>query len=229
MKYKLIIALDFDNEKQALSLVEKLSPDICALKVGSEMYTRLGPSFVRALVNRKFKVFLDLKFHDIPTTVARSCAVASELGIWMVNIHASGGLAMMEAARGAVDQFGDDKPLLIAVSVLTSMKSEDLRAQGITKTLEEHVCYLSRLAFEANLDGMVSSALEVPLIKKACGATFLTVTPGIRLPKHNLNDQSRVITPKQALALGSDYLVVGRPVTQAEDPMLAITELFADV
>ncbi|OGV32359.1 MAG: orotidine 5'-phosphate decarboxylase [Legionellales bacterium RIFCSPHIGHO2_12_FULL_35_11] len=229
MKYNLIVALDFSCKSDALALVDKLDPDSCALKIGSEMYTSLGPSFVQELVARRFKVFLDLKYHDIPTTVAKACAAACDLGIWMINLHASGGLKMMEAARKAVDAFGSNKPILIAVTVLTSMQSSDLTSIGIAENLENHVGNLAKIAKSAGLDGVVSSAVEVPLIKEICGNDFLTVTPGIRLATNNSDDQERVMTPKMALALGSDYLVVGRPITKACDPQRAIKELFEDV
>lgn len=225
MKSKLIVALDFDNQSAALSLVDQLDPTWCALKVGSEMFTLLGADFIRTLIARQFKVFLDLKFHDIPTTVARACVVACDLGVWMLNVHASGGLAMMAAARSAVDVYGHDRPLLIAVTVLTSMAPHDLATLGIIGSLDEHVCRLARLAREAGLDGVVSSALEVPFIKTACGVDFLTVTPGIRLPGDAKDDQTRVITPKRAIEAGSDYIVMGRPITRAAHPAEVVQEL----
>lgn len=228
MKYKLIVALDFNDQTKAMTLIDKLDPNICALKVGSEMYTLFGPTFVRKLVDRKFKVFLDLKFHDIPTTVAKACSAACELGVWMLNVHAAGGFKMLQAARASIDSFGKDKPLLIAVSVLTSMETEDLLSIGITTPLDKYVIELSKLALQSGFDGVVSSALEVPLIKKTCGDKFITVTPGIRMPNDVLNDQLRVISPKEALNFGSDYLVVGRPITLSSNPLQVIDELFAD-
>jgi len=225
MKSKLIVALDFDNQTDALSLVDQLDPTWCALKVGSELFTLLGADFVCGLVARRYKVFLDLKFHDIPNTVARACAVAGDLGVWMLNVHASGGVAMMQAARAALDPYGSNRPLLIAVTVLTSMAADDLSALSITESLTDHVKTLATLAHHAGLDGVVSSALEVPLIKAACGNDFLTITPGIRLPGGATHDQSRVITPKEAIEIGSDYLVMGRPITRATNPAQVIQEL----
>ncbi|MDP3704645.1 MAG: orotidine-5'-phosphate decarboxylase [Legionellaceae bacterium] len=229
MKSKLIVALDFDNQSEALSLVNQLNPNWCALKVGSEMFTLLGANFVRALIARQFRVFLDLKFHDIPTTVARACVVACDLGIWMLNVHASGGRAMMESAASAVAAYGTERPLLIAVTVLTSMVADDLPALGITQSLDEHVSKLAVMAREAGLDGVVSSAFEVPLIKAVCGADFLTVTPGIRLPGSAQDDQTRIITPQQAIEAGSDYIVMGRPITRAAHPASVVRELLNDV
>ena len=225
MSSKLIIALDFDNLNEAMSLVDQLDPKWCALKVGSELFTLLGADFVRNLVARKFKVFLDLKFHDIPTTVARACSIAGDMGVWMLNVHALGGMAMMQSAREALEPYGAARPLLIAVTVLTSMASHDLPLLGITRTLDEQVCELAKQAFEAGLNGVVSSALEVPMIKNTCGKDFLTVTPGIRMPGDAQNDQTRVITPLRAMEVGSDYIVVGRPITRALDPIAVIQEL----
>jgi len=225
MSKKLIVALDFDNHSSAMALVNQLDPACCALKVGSEMFTFFGTDFVKALVGKRFSVFLDLKFHDIPNTVAHACKAAAELGVWMINVHASGGLAMMQAARQALTSYGSERPLLIAVTVLTSMSASDLIAAGIHEPLEERVCTLARLAKEAGLDGVVSSALEVPAIKSACGRDFLTVTPGIRLKSNSGDDQVRVMTPEMALKAGSDYLVIGRPITQANNPERVVHDL----
>lgn len=225
MSNKLIVALDFDNHTTAMALVDQLDPSLCALKVGSEMFTLFGTDFVKVLVARKFNVFLDLKFHDIPNTVAHACKAAADLGVWMINVHASGGVAMMDAARKALTSYGPKRPLLIAVTVLTSMSAADLLAMGVREPLETRVCALARLAQEANLDGVVSSALEVPAIKAACGADFLTVTPGIRLLSDTHDDQARVMTPERALKAGSDFLVIGRPITQASNPALVVHDL----
>ena len=225
MSVKLIIALDFDNLSTALALVDQLDPTFCALKVGSEMFTLFGTDFVRTLVARQFKVFLDLKFHDIPNTVAHACKASAELGIWMVNVHATGGLAMMQAARQALDAYGPSRPLLIAVTVLTSMSAADLVAMGVHEPLEQRVCSLAHLAKEARLDGVVSSALEVTAIKAVCGLGFLTITPGIRFLNSTTDDQARVTTPELALKAGSDYLVIGRPITQASNPAKVVREL----
>jgi len=226
---KLIIALDFSNQSKALALIEKLSPQQCALKVGSEMFTALGPDFVRRLVSMGFKVFLDLKFHDIPNTVAQACRVCADLGVWMINVHALGGLKMMQAAKKIVEPYGSNRPLLIAVTVLTSMQAEDLPALGLNASVENQVNKLALLAREAELDGVVCSAFEVPLIKKSCGSAFLTITPGIRFLSDKVDDQSRIMTPSQAVALGSDFLVVGRPITAADDPEKALNNLFSMV
>ena len=227
MTIKLIVALDFDNQPAAMTLVDRLDPTLCALKVGNEMFTLLGPDFVRSLVARQFKVFLDLKFHDIPNTVARACNASADLGVWMLNVHASGGLAMMKAAREALVTYGPLRPLLIAVTVLTSMSADELLLSGLNQSLENRVSDLARLALAAELDGVVSSALEVPSIKAACGQKFLTITPGIRLRNDSQDDQSRVITPEQAIKAGSDYLVVGRPITRANQPARVVDELLA--
>ena len=227
MTIKLIVALDFDNQPTAMTLVDRLDPTLCALKVGNEMFTLLGPDFVRSLVARQFKVFLDLKFHDIPNTVARACKASADLGVWMLNVHASGGLAMMKAAREALEAYGPLRPLLIAVTVLTSMSAEELLLSGLNQSLENRVSDLARLALAAEVDGVVSSALEVPSIKAACGQKFLTITPGIRLRTDSQDDQSRVITPEQAIKAGSDYLVVGRSITRASKPASVVDELLS--
>lgn len=227
MPAKLIVALDFDNQKDALKLVDQLDPNSCALKVGSEMFTLFGTELVRALMDRTFKVFLDLKFHDIPNTVARACVAAAELGIWMLNVHASGGLAMMRAASRALESYGSERPLLIAVTVLTSMSADDLYATGIHASLERHVCDLACLAKEAALDGVVCSALEVSEVKAATGHDFLTITPGIRLPGNPRDDQTRIITPARAFKAGSDFLVIGRPITRADQPAEVVREILA--
>ena len=229
MSIQLIIALDFNDRHNALSLVDQLDPALCALKVGHEMFTHFGPDFVRTLVAKQFKVFLDLKFHDIPHTVSSACKAAADLGVWMINVHAAGGLAMMTAAREALQHHGSSRPLLIAVTVLTSMSADDLLATGIHESIEKRVCYLAGMAKEAGLDGVVSSALEVPAIKARCGASFLTVTPGIRLSEHATDDQVRIITPAQAIKAGSDYLVVGRPITQASQPASVIRDILSSI
>jgi orotidine-5'-phosphate decarboxylase len=226
---KLIVALDVDDEKTALAWADAWDPTWCALKVGHEAFTRFGPGFVRALVQRGFDVFLDLKFHDIPNTVAAACKSAASLGVWMINVHASGGLAMMQAARHALDDFGASRPKLIAVTVLTSFESRDLKTVGVDVALDEQVTRLALLAREAGLDGVVCSALEVPHLKAQCGADFLTVTPGIRLAGDASNDQVRVVTPEKACALGSDYGVMGRSITRAPDPTEQLKAVLLDV
>jgi orotidine-5'-phosphate decarboxylase len=226
---KLIIALDFDNEHDALNLIEKIDPKSCALKVGSELFTLLGTHFVKKLIQKQFKVFLDLKFHDIPNTVAQACKVGADLGVWMMNVHASGGMNMMTSARKAIEFYGVNRPLLIAVTVLTSLNQTELAVIGINTPVLEHVRKLAILAREAGLDGVVCSAQEVKVIKAACGAEFITVTPGIRLANDEKDDQSRVMTPKQAIMEGSDYLVVGRSITQSSNPEIVVAEILKNI
>lgn len=225
----LIIALDYQDKKNALELVDVLSPRDCALKVGNEMFTRFGPAFIRELTDRQFRIFLDLKFHDIPNTVAQACAAAADLGVWMTNIHAAGGLPMMEAARNALEPFGKDAPLLMAVTVLTSMSPAILKTLGCVNNLDEQVLHLAKLAGQAHLDGVVCAAFEVQALKKNCGQDFLTVTPGIRLDKAQADDQVRVMTPVEAARAGSDFLVIGRPVTAALHPEKVVEEILASI
>ena len=215
---KVLIALDYDNEAAALSFVSQLSPDECRLKVGKEMFTYFGPQFVKKLVDQGFDVFLDLKFHDIPNTVAKAVTAAAELGVWMVNVHASGGHEMMAKAKAALVPYGDKAPLLIAVTVLTSMDQGQLLKLGIEKTPQEQVLYLAKLAQESGLDGVVCSAQEAELLKSQLGSEFKLVTPGIRPAGSDAGDQKRIMTPEKAIKAGSDYLVIGRPITQADDP-----------
>ncbi len=229
MNSKLIVALDFDTENDALHLIDKLDPQSCGLKVGSEMFTRFGAGFVKQLISRQFKVFLDLKFHDIPNTVVQACKAAADLGVWMMNVHALGGFNMMKTAHEALQPYGKDKPLLIAVTVLTSFTESDLLPIGITTQLAEQVKMLAKLAASAGLDGVVSSAHEVKTIKNNCGSDFITVTPGIRLANDLKNDQSRIMTPKQAANEGSDYLVIGRPITQSAGPEKILSDILSDL
>ncbi|KTD73160.1 orotidine-5'-phosphate decarboxylase [Legionella tucsonensis] len=229
MTSKLIVALDFDNELDALNLVEKLDPKSCGLKVGSELFTLLGTSFVKQLIKRQFNVFLDLKFHDIPNTVAKACKAGADLGVWMMNVHASGGMSMMQAARKAIDSYGVNRPILIAVTVLTSFKQNELTAIGVTAPVIDQVKNLAILTKESGLDGVVSSAQEVKIIKSSCNDQFITVTPGIRLASNSNDDQSRVMSPKQAIEEGSDFLVVGRPITQAANPEIVVDEILSSI
>ncbi|MDI9818774.1 MULTISPECIES: orotidine-5'-phosphate decarboxylase [unclassified Legionella] len=229
MNTKLIIALDFANQNEALALVSKLDPEQCALKIGSEMFTLFGADFVRLLIKKGFKIFLDLKFHDIPNTVAQACRACAELGAWMINVHASGGLAMMQAAREALIPYGEKRPLLTAVTVLTSMSESELPAVGLNVPLEVQVKKLARLAYQANLDGVVCSAFEVSLIKSSCKPSFLTVTPGIRLADDKKDDQSRVMTPLEASQSGSDFLVIGRPITRAPEPAKVVQQILQSI
>lgn len=224
----LIIALDFDNQNKALELVEKLNPATCSLKIGSEMFTLYGPSFVKQLIKQNFKVFLDLKFHDIPNTVANACKAAADLGVWMMNVHASGGMQMMEAAYHAIQGFGSDRPLLIAVTVLTSFSDDALSSIGINHSSLTHVSQLALLAKNSGLDGVVSSAHEVKKIKEQCGSDFITVTPGIRLAHDCNDDQYRIMTPQLALSEGTDYLVIGRSITRSSNPSETILNILSD-
>lgn len=224
-----IVALDYSDEKQALSFVDRIDPSTCQLKVGKEMFTLFGPQFVRALHGRGFKVFLDLKFHDIPNTTAKAVAAAAELGVWMVNVHASGGMRMMQAACEALQPYGKDKPLLIGVTVLTSMEQSDLNGVGLDIAPQEQVMRLASLTKEAGLDGVVCSAQEASLLKEALGKEFQLVTPGIRPVGSQQGDQRRIMTPSQALQAGSDYLVIGRPITQADDPAKVLANINQEI
>lgn len=218
----ILVALDYDNKNHALQLIDQLDPNMCRLKVGKEMFTLFGPQLVKDIHDRGFDLFLDLKFHDIPNTVAKAVAAAAELGVWMTNVHASGGLAMMEAAKKALQPYGKDAPLLIAVTVLTSMSDEDLKLIGIDVPAFEHVQRLAKLTKQAGLDGVVCSAQEASVLKSLLGRDFKLITPGIRPVGSDVGDQHRVMTPPQALAAGSDYLVIGRPITKAADPLAAL-------
>lgn len=221
---KILVALDYDNQQQALELVNKLTPELCGLKVGKEMFTLFGPEFVKTLVDRGFKVFLDLKFHDIPNTVAKACKAAAELGVWMVNVHASGGSKMMHAARQAVEGY-ENRPLLIAVTLLTSMDEVAYSEIGFKRDLPDQVEHLAGTSKSAGLDGVVCSAWEAKRLKEKLGNDFKLVTPGIRPPGTDIGDQSRIMTPEQAVAAGSDFLVIGRPITKASDPLKALYDI----
>lgn len=222
---KLIVALDFNDVFTALALVDQLDASTCALKVGLEMYTRFGAAFVDQLIKRQFKVFLDLKFHDIPNTVAQACKAAADLGVWMLNVHALGGHHMMQAAKSALAPYGPDRPLLIGVTLLTSLAESDLFSLGITQSLPTEINQLATLVKHAGLDGVVCSAFEVEAIKSVCGSSFLCVTPGIRMANDSKDDQIRLATPEQAIAMGSDFLVVGRSITQASDPKARVCDI----
>ncbi|MGH1382982.1 MAG: orotidine-5'-phosphate decarboxylase, partial [Shewanella xiamenensis] len=217
-----LVALDYDNKNHALQLIDQLDPNMCRLKVGKEMFTLFGPQLVKDIHDRGFDLFLDLKFHDIPNTVAKAVAAAAELGVWMTNVHASGGLAMMEAARKALLPYGKEAPMLIAVTVLTSMSDDDLKLIGIDVPAFEHVQRLAKLTKQAGLDGVVCSAQEASVLKSLLGQDFKLITPGIRPVGSEVGDQHRVMTPPEALAAGSDYLVIGRPITKATDPLAAL-------
>lgn len=225
---RIIVSLDFADAARARKLARKLDPSLCRLKVGKELFTRSGPLLVEQLQKEGFAVFLDLKFHDIPTTVAGACAAASELGVWMINVHAAGGERMLAAARTAVDR-QRRRPLLIAVTVLTSLNDADLRQVGIQKPVAEQVLDLAQLAAACKLDGVVCSAREAARLRKALGKDFVLVTPGIRPGGSTPDDQQRIMTPAAAIRSGSDYLVIGRPVTQAPDPLQALVEINEEI
>ncbi|MDR0480665.1 MAG: orotidine-5'-phosphate decarboxylase [Gallionellaceae bacterium] len=222
---RIIVALDYPDAAPALELAARLEPSLCRLKVGKELFTAAGPQLVEQLMRRGFEIFLDLKFHDIPNTTAQACKAAAALGVWMVNVHALGGRKMMAVAREAVAQAAYP-PKLIAVTVLTSMAQEDLAEIGITGQAADMVLRLARLAQASGLDGVVCSAQEAAMLRRECGAGFCLVTPGIRPAEAAADDQSRVMTPRAALEAGSDYLVIGRPITRAPDPLFALQEIF---
>ena len=221
-----IVALDFQDAHSALDFAARLDPAECRVKVGKELFTASGRDLVESLTLRGFQVFLDLKFHDIPNTVAQACKMAADAGVWMVNVHASGGSRMMLAAREALASISA-RPLLIAVTVLTSMEAADLVEIGISAPPEEHVLRLARLTRECGLDGVVCSAQEASALKAQLGANFKLVTPGIRLSDSAADDQRRVMTPTAALAAGADYLVIGRPITRADQPLEVLRKIIA--
>jgi len=225
---KVIIALDFPEAAPALFLVDKLQPSLCRLKVGKELFTATGPALLERLMNRGFEIFLDLKFHDIPNTTAQACKAAAGLGVWMVNVHALGGRKMLEAAREAIAN-SVRRPKLIAVTLLTSMAQDDLAGLGIDATPAEMVLRLASMAHDSGLDGVVCSAQEAALLRKQCGPDFCLVTPGIRPAHASLDDQSRVMTPQAALRAGASYLVIGRPITQAVDPLQALLDINMEI
>lgn len=220
----IIVALDFPGEKEALGLVAQLEPGRCRLKVGKELFTRSGPEFVRNLVKQNFDVFLDLKFHDIPNTVAGACQAGADLGVWMINVHAMGGRKMLEAARKALPA-NDSNPKLIAVTVLTSMGADDLKEIGLNHSPAEQVKHLATLTHDCGLDGVVCSPQEIALLREDLDTSFELITPGIRPEWSVTGDQKRIMTPAQAMQAGSNYLVIGRPITQAEDPMQALEKI----
>ena len=226
---KVVVALDFDKKQDALSFVDKIQPTDARLKVGKEMFTYFGPEFVKQLTGKGFDVFLDLKFHDIPNTVAKAVTAAADLGVWMVNVHASGGSQMMVKAKQALDNYGNDAPLLIAVTVLTSMGEDDLRGLGITKSPAEQVNFLANLTKQSGLDGVVCSAWEAEQLKLDLGKEFKLITPGIRPAGSAQDDQQRIMTPSQAIDVGVDYLVIGRPITKADDPQLVLQQINASI
>jgi len=219
---KVIVALDFADADAAFSLAARLDPDACAVKVGNELFISAGPEAVRRLIARRFRVFLDLKFHDIPNTVAQACAAATRLGVWMLNVHAAGGRAMLVAARDAVvrtaAERGEPPPLLLAVTVLTSLGEDAVAEVGFAEAPEGLALRLARLAADCGVNGVVCSAVEAPRLRRALGPGFKLATPGIRPAGSAVGDQVRVITPEAAIANGADYLIIGRPITRAADP-----------
>ena len=226
---RVIVALDFADPARALALAERLDPSACAVKVGNELFVSAGPEPVRRLVARGFNVFLDLKFHDIPNTVAQACTAATRLGVWMMNVHAAGGRAMLRAAREAVDATARGasakRPLLTAVTVLTSLDDDALRETGVDRDAQTQALQLARLAHDCGLDGVVCSALEAWAMRAALGREFALVTPGIRPVGAAANDQARIVTPEEAIRNGASYLVVGRPITAAPDPLAALAAI----
>ena len=225
---RVIVALDYAGATEALAFAQRLDPTRCRVKVGKELFTAAGPALVEQLVGRGFAVFLDLKYHDIPNTVAAACKAAAALGVWMLNVHAGGGRAMMQAARDALSGLAHP-PKLIAVTVLTSLATEDLRETGHHEDPQTLAGRLARLAQDSGMDGVVCSAQEAPHLRQASGAGFCLVTPGIRLADAAQDDQKRIVTPQTAVANGADYLVVGRPITRAADPLAVLDRINAEV
>jgi len=228
MNARVIVALDYADAKSAIALVDRLEPSACKLKVGKELFTAAGPAFVAAIAERGFDLFLDLKFHDIPNTVAQACKAAGQLGVWMINVHALGGRGMMNAAREAMES-APRRPKLIAVTVLTSMAEADLREVGIDATPLMEAMKLAELAAECGLDGVVCSAHEAAAIRDRLGSHFLRITPGIRLREDGTGDQKRVMTPELAIAAGASYLVIGRSVTRAPDPLAVLARINREI
>ena len=225
---RIIVALDFAQPAEALKLAERLNPDQCRVKVGKELFTRAGPDIVRRLGDLGFAVFLDLKFHDIPNTVAGACRSAADLGVWMLNVHATGGRRMLEAARRSLED-SQPRPLLIAVTILTSLAEEELGEAMLRGPVAASVARLASLAEEVRLDGVVCSARELEGLAAEVAPSFLRVTPGIRPAWAKTGDQRRIVTPAKAIALGSHYLVIGRPITEAADPAAALARIEAEI
>lgn len=225
---RIIVALDYPAAGAAMDMAARLDPSQCRVKVGKELFTAAGPALVERLVGMGYGVFLDLKFHDIPNTVASACKAAARLGVWMMNVHASGGSVMMRAARDAIDSL-PEKPLLIAVTVLTSMGDEDLREIGCSGSPATMVDRLSSLAETCGMDGVVCSAQEAPALRRSRKDGFRLVTPGIRLADSAADDQKRVLTPQAAVAAGADYLVIGRPITKSADPLKTLAGIAASL
>ena len=225
---RVIVALDYPAETQALDLVERLDPAQCRLKVGKEMFTRYGPALLEKLSGKGFEIFLDLKFHDIPNTVAAACDAAADLGVWMINLHASGGRRMMEAARERLQQ-RSQVPLLVAVTILTSLSAEDIAEVGYTGSPADNVLRLATLARHSGMDGVVCSPREAAQLRAEQGQEFLLITPGVRPRDATADDQRRVMTPAEAIQSGSSYLVIGRPITAAADPLAALKAINQEI
>ena len=228
MNNPVIVALDYPDADSAMALAQRLSPSLCRLKVGKELFTRAGPELVSLLQGLGFDIFLDLKFHDIPNTVAGAVRAAADLGVWMVNVHASGGARMMEAARESVEASAH-RPLLIGVTVLTSMSDDDLASMGYRETAHQRVLRLADMVQDSGLDGVVCSAQEATELRAAHGQDFCLVTPGIRFAGDDAGDQRRVVTPADAMQRGSTYLVIGRSITGADDPLAALQRVHAEL
>jgi orotidine-5'-phosphate decarboxylase len=228
MNPRIIVALDYADARAASALADRLDPSTCKLKVGKELFTAAGPEFVAGLAQRGFDIFLDLKFHDIPNTVAQACKAAAQLGVWMLNVHALGGRAMMIAAREAIESV-PGRPKLVAVTVLTSMAETDLREVGIDASPMDQAVKLAELTAACGLDGVVCSAQEAAAIRNRFGSEFLRVTPGIRLPEDAAADQKRVMTPQLAIQSGSSFLVIGRSVTRATDPPAVVARINREI
>ncbi|MEX0619780.1 MAG: orotidine-5'-phosphate decarboxylase [Pseudohongiellaceae bacterium] len=225
----IIVALDFSNAADTLALVDQLDPSICRVKVGKELFTACGPDIVRQVMARGFEVFLDMKFHDIPTTVARATLAAAELGVWMLNVHCAGGRVMMESAVQSIENLGADKPLLIGVTVLTSLAGEELVEVGLDRVPDEQILRLALLAQDCGLEGVVCSATEAPMLRSMLPQNFHLVTPGIRRHQDANDDQKRITGPLQALQNGSSFLVIGRPITRADSPEQALREIYEEI
>ncbi len=227
---RIIVALDLPTREDALKIVKKLNPKLCRLKIASTMFTHYGPDFVKELISLGFSIFLDLKYYDIPSQVEGACRSAAELGVWMLDLHIIGGTAMMKVAVDALREFPEkQRPLLIGVTILTTMDASDLRPIGIEQNVDGLVIRLAKMAQEASLDGIVCSAQEVAQLRSQLNDNFLFVTPGIRLASDNINDQKRIMTPDDAIKAGSSYLVIGRPITQAQDPLAVLQEITASI
>lgn len=223
---KVLIALDFADAQSALLFVEGVDPSLCRLKVGKELFAVAGPEFVKSLIEKDFEVFLDLKYHDIPNTVAKAVQAAARMGVWMVNVHALGGRKMMQAAQRAISELDlPKKPLLIAVTILTSMEQDDLQEIGLSGSPQKNVMRLAKLAQDSGMDGVVCSAQEAGDLREALGEDFCLVTPGIRPQGSDVNDQKRIMTPKEAMEAGASYLVVGRPITQSANPLQVLQDI----